>query len=410
MKNPAILGGEPALKDPFPRWPTWGPEEESQLIETLRSGYWGLGSSKIEEWEKRFAEIQGASHVTSVANGTVSLMIALRALGVGYGDEVIIPPYTFLATASAVLWVGAIPLFADIDPATFNLSPEAASQAITEKTKAIIPVHIGGLPCDMDAFRKLADERSLGLIEDAAQAHGAKWNGKGAGTLGEIGSFSFQSSKNLSGGEGGMLVCRDEDLLERCIRIKNCGRPSGNYEADFETLGANLRMSAFQAGMLLAQAGRFEQQFKQREKNWACLNEAIKDVPGIELQARDSRVDGHALHLLIFRYDKNEFYGLSREGFLKTFEKEGVEAPHGGYQPIYRNPGFRSDVQSYLRGLKTPDYTALNLPNTEKVCAETSVWVRQNALLGETTSLVEGIAEAIRKIHQASERLARELN
>src|SRR3972149_3928506 len=151
MTQPAILGGEPAIKDSFPRWPTWGPEEESQLIETLRSGYWGLGSKKIAEWEKRFAEIQGAGPVTSVANGTVSLMIALRALGVGYGDEVIVPPYTFLATAAAVLWVGAIPVFADIDPATFNLCPESAAGAITGKTKAIIPVHVGGLPCDMGA-------------------------------------------------------------------------------------------------------------------------------------------------------------------------------------------------------------------------------------------------------------------
>jgi dTDP-4-amino-4,6-dideoxygalactose transaminase len=405
----AILGGEPAIKNPFPRWPTWSPEEESQLIETLRSGYWGLGSGKIEEWENRFAEIQGASHVTSVANGTVSLMVALRALGVGYGDEVIIPPYTFLATASAVLWVGAVPVFADIDPTTFNLCPEAASRAITEKTKAIVPVHIGGLPCDMDAFRKLADERGLGLVEDAAQAHGAKWNGEGAGILGDIGSFSFQSSKNLSGGEGGMLVCRDEELLERCIRIKNCGRPSGKTESNLETLGANLRMSGFQAGILLAQASRFAEQFKQREKNWAFLKEAIEEIPGVELQARDPRVDGHALHLLIFRYDKNEFHGLSREGFLKAFEKEGVEAPHGGYQPIYRNPGFRADIGSYLRGLETPDYTALALPNTEKVCAETSIWVRQNSLLGETTSLVEGIAEAIKKIHRSSETLAHDL-
>lgn len=405
MENPALLGGEPACRTAFPRWPVWAGEEERRLTEALESGFWGLYSTSIDEWEERFAEIQKARYATSVSNGTISLTVALRAKGVGHGDEVIVPPYTFLATAAAVLWTGAIPVFADIDPGSLNLDPESASSAVTEKTKAIIPVHIAGCPCDMDAFRNLADEHGLALIEDAAQAHGACWNGKGAGTIGDAGSFSFQSSKNLPSGEGGMLVTDDKEMWERCIQTKNCGRPPKGAEFEFETLGTNARISAFQAAVSLAQLEGFEERFQRREKNWTCLSEALREIPGLELQARDPKIDRHALHLLILRYDSEAFSGLPRSRFIEALAAEGVEAPHGGYQPIYENPGFLADASDILRGVHVPNYADLSLPNTEKVCKETAVWIRQNALLGETTSIVEEIAEAIRKIHRAAKEL-----
>ncbi len=408
MSKLALLGGTPACTETFPRWPQWGEEELRRLEEALESGYWGLDSPLIAEWELRFARLQSARYAISVANGTVSLMVALRALGIGRGDEVIVPSYTFMATAAGVLWCHAIPIFADIDPGTFNLDPESARAAITPRTKAIIPVHIAGCPCDMDAFRALADEKGIALIEDAAQAHGAVWNGRGIGAIGDIGSFSFQSSKNLAAGEGGMLVTNRKDLWEICTSLKNCGRRPGGAEYEHHTLGSNLRMSAFQAAVLLAQAERFERQFAEREKNWSYLKSAISDIPGIQLQARDPKVDCHALHLLILRYDPDGFAGLPRSEFLRALEAEGVPC-RPGYRPLHLERGFLDDSQVFLKDLSLPDYTNQELPVTEKVCSETSVWLRQNTLLGETTRHVERIAEAIRKISRGAGDLKKSL-
>jgi len=399
MSKLAILGGEPAVTEEFPHWPEWGDSERSRLMEVLESGYWGLMSPVIDEWEERFARLQGARYATSTANGTIGLVIALQACGIGPGDEVIVPSYSFMATASAVLWVGAIPVFADIQAETFNLDPESARGLITEKTRAIIPVHIAGCPCDMDALKALAEEHDLVLLEDAAQAHGALWNSKGAGTIGAIGSLSFQSSKNLCAGEGGMLVTDDQELWERCVELKNCGRPPDGAEYEHHTLGTNARMGAFQAAILLAQAERFHEQFTEREKNWSFLRSALAMVPGIDLQERDPRVDCHALHLLILRYNPEGFAGLPRETFMAAMEAEGVPV-RPGYRPLHLEKAFLEDTKRILRDRPTLDYTTLDLPVTLKVCNETSVWIRQNALLGDTTIHVEQIAEAVRKISQ----------
>ena len=203
-----------------------------------------------------------------------------------------------------------------------------------------------------------------------------------------------------------MLVAENKELWERCERLKNCGRDPDGAEFEYPTIGTNARISAFQAAIGLAQLVGFEERFDQRERNWACLKEALQDVPGIELQARDERVDRHALHLLVFRYDAEAFGGLPRAKFIEAFAAEGVGAPHAGYQPIYKNPGFFADVKRMLGHLLVPDYGWLCLPNTEKVCNETSVWLRQNELLGESTSHVEQIAEAIRKIRHHAREMA----
>jgi dTDP-4-amino-4,6-dideoxygalactose transaminase len=399
MSQLAVLGGPKACPESFPKWPQWNQRELDYLSDALDSGYWGLDSKIIEEWEARFARLQSARFATSITNGTVSLMVALRALGIGRGDEVIVPSYTFMATVAAVLWCHAIPVFADIQPDTFNLDPESVRACISERTRAIMVVHIAGCPCEMDAFRSIAEEHHLALIEDAAQAHGAVWKGQGIGSIGDIGSFSFQSSKNLSAGEGGMLVTNRKDLWERCVSLKNCGRRPGGAEYDHYTLGSNFRMTAFQAAVLLAQAERFEAQFVQRENNWRYLQSAITDLPGIQLQARDPRIDCHALHLLILRYDAQAFGGLPRAEFMRAMEAEGIIC-RPGYKQLHLERGFLEDAQLFLKDQSLPDYQTLDLPNTRKVCEETSVWIRQNCLLGETTQYVEMIADAIRKIRR----------
>lgn len=404
MSQLAFLGGPKTCTEPFVRWPQWGQGELDRLTEALESGYWGLDSKLIDEWEQRFARLQSARYAVSVSNGTVSLMVALRALGIGRGDEVIVPSYTFMATAAAVLWCHAIPVFADIDPGTFNLDPESVRNCITPRTRALIPVHIAGCPCDMDALCQIASEHNLAVVEDAAQAHGAVWNGRGVGSIGDIGSFSFQSSKNLAAGEGGMLTTDRQDLWEICTSLKNCGRWVGGAEYEHQTLGNNFRMGAFQAAVLLAQVERFEEYFKQREKNWAYLKSALADVPGIELQSRDPRVDCHALHLLILRFDSEKFGGIPRETFMKAMEAEGIIC-RPGYRPLHHEKGFLADAQAFLRGLALPDYEKCHLPATDRVCRETSVWIRQNALLGSTTQHVEMISQAIRKIYRSLSEL-----
>src|SRR5687768_37628 len=224
----ALLGGTPTRSKPFPTWPIFGREEEDGVLRALRSAKWGkLDGGEVKRFEERFAAYCGAKHGIAVVNGTISLRIALMAAGIEAGDEVIIPPYTFFATASAVVEANATPVFVDIDRATFNIDPVAIEAAITKRTRAIIPVHLGGLPCDMDAIMAIAQRHGLVVIEDAAHAHGSAYKGRRVGSLGHMGSFSFQSSKNLTSGEGGIVTTNDDVLADRCCSIHNCGRIAG---------------------------------------------------------------------------------------------------------------------------------------------------------------------------------------
>src|SRR5512133_1359934 len=213
----ALFGGPKTRTAPFPSWPIFGAAEEERLLRALRSGKWGkLHGPEVAEFERRFAAMHGARHGIGVVNGTVSLRLALMAAGIRGEDEVIVPSYTFLATATAVVEANAVPVFADIDLATFNLDPAAVAAAITPRTRAIIPVHMGGQPADLERLMALARRHDLTVIEDAAHAHGAICRGRPAGSIGDMGSFSFQSSKNLTCGEGGILITSDDRLAETC--------------------------------------------------------------------------------------------------------------------------------------------------------------------------------------------------
>src|SRR3954469_16744158 len=216
---------KPIRTRPFPSWPIFGKPEEKRLLRVLRSGKWGrLHGPEVAEFEKRFAEMHGCKHGIAVANGTVSLRIALIAAGIRAEDEVIVPPYTFFSTASAVVEANAIPVFADIDLNTFNIDPVAIEAAVTPRTRAIIPVHFAGQPADMDLIMAAAKKHKLIVIEDAAHAHGASYKNRPAGSIGHLASFSFQSSKNLTAGEGGVITTNDDTLAAACRSIQNCGR------------------------------------------------------------------------------------------------------------------------------------------------------------------------------------------
>ncbi len=395
----AIDGGEPVRRRPFPAWPVWDEREERALLDVLRSGRWGeIDGTAVERFQTRFAALQDARHCVVVANGTAALRVAFRALGVGIGDEVIVPPYTFIATASAALEVGAIPIFADIDPDTYLLDPAAAEAAITPRTRAIVPVHVAGCPADMDALGEVAARHGLYLLEDAAQAHGAAWRGQGVGALGNLGTFSFQASKNLNAGEGGALVTNDGDLAELIWSLHNVGRVRDGAWYRHEILAGNERLTEFQAALLLAQLERLPEQMARREAAATYLDRELAAIEGIRPLRRDPRVTAHAHHLYILRYDAAAFGGLKRDQLVRALKAEGIPCSTG-YTPLSDSPAIRREVEHLLALLGRRDRApAVVIPNAERACRE-AIWLPQYVLLGDEEDMADIVA-AVRKIQQ----------
>ncbi len=409
MAKLAINGGSKVREKPFPSWPPRDPEFKARLGEVIDAAVWGIGGSKQAEFVAKFAEFCGAEFCVACTSGTTALEIALRAAGVGPGDEVIVPPYTFIATASSVITVGAIPIFADIDPATFCLDPAAAEAAITERTAAIIPVHIGGMPADMDAFNALGEKHGLKIIEDCAQAHGAEYKGRRVGAIGDAGCFSFQSSKNITAGEGGAVVTNDRKLFETAWSLHNVGRvPEGGWY-DHRVLGWNLRMTEFQAAVLLRGLELWPQQDATRQRNAARLRERLAEIPGVDPQGFTEGADKCAYHLFICRYDAEAFDGLPRAKFLQALQAEGIPAS-AGYNPLYREPVFVEGLDmdgcpfacKFYTG--SVDYKSLQLPVVEHVCREGSFWMPHSVLLGDESD-VDDIADAIAKVYECRKEL-----
>lgn len=403
MSKLAMDGGEKVRTKSFPGWPVWDESELNALKGVLESGQWGIGNSKVAEFEEKFAAYIGVEHGICVTNGTSSLEIALMAAGVSQGVEVITPPYTFMATASAVLMANGIPVFADIDPETYNIDPDAVEAAITPKTKVIIPVHIGGCPADMDRIMEIAKKYDLIVLEDSAQAHSAEWNGKKVGSIGDMGSFSFQSSKNLCAGEGGIITTSDEDLGDKCWSYHNCGRVKSGGWYDHRVLGSNFRMTGWQAAILLAQMERLDEQTEIRNRNGVYLSEKLSKISGIRPSKRDERVTTHAYHLYIFGYDAKEFGDQPRARFLQALSAEGIPCS-SGYNPLYKHDLFKASIQKnpalYGCDADKADYSKLHLPVTERICDEEAVWLGQNMLLGPQEDM-DDIAAAVKKIKES---------
>jgi dTDP-4-amino-4,6-dideoxygalactose transaminase len=401
----ALLGGTPVRTRPFAEWPIFGAPEEERLLRTLRSGNWGrLQGSEVAEFEERFAAMHGCRHGIAVANGTVSLRIALLAAGIRAEDEVIVPPYTFISTASAVVEANAVPVFADVDLDTFNIDPRAIEAAITPRTKAIIPVHFAGQPADMAAIMALADAHGLTVVEDAAHAHGASWRGVAAGALGHLASFSFQSSKNLTAGEGGIITTNDAGLAESCRSIQNCGRVTGGIWYEHHVIAGNYRLGEFQGAILNCQLDRLEDQTRLRDRNGRYLASRLAAVPGVHPQARPAECARHSYHLFMLRLDAAEF-GAPRNAVVKALEAEGIPCSAGyGFslpdQPLFRNKSFGP----YAPGARDKvDSARARCPNSDRICQE-SIWLGQSAFLG-TSSDMDDIAAAFDKIHAHREAL-----
>ena len=403
----AAAGGTPIRTSPFPGWPVFDATEEEAILGVLRSSNWFLGE-RVAEFERTFTEYCEAKHGVSVSSGTVALQVALEAAGVVLGDEVIVPSYTFIATASSVALVGGVPVFVDVDPDTYLIDPAAVEAAITEKTKAIIAVHIAGQPADLDALTAIAAKHGVLLIEDSAQAHAAAWKGRRVGAIGDLGTFSFQASKNLNAGEGGFIVTDDEELHLRAWSIHNCGRAPGGEWYEHPLVGGNYRLTEMQAALALSQLRRLDEQTEKRTHSAALLTEQLSEIEGIRPLAVDERVTRHAFHLYVFRYDADAFGGASREQFLKALAAEGIPCA-AGYKPLYREPAFQARFSDFPLSSPAfggrPDYSGVHCPVTERICADEAVWLTQNLLLG-TESDISQISEAIAKIAAQPEALA----
>jgi len=401
----AIDGGTPVRSRPWPRWPIFDETEEQAILEVVRSGkWWSVEGTKVREFEEAFARFQDAQFAVCVTNGTAALEVALRAAHIGCGDEVIVPPYTFIATATAVLAVGATPVFVDVEEESLNIDPTKIEEAITPRTRAIIPVHIAGCPADMDGVLEIARKHNLLVIEDAAQAHAAEWKGTKVGAIGDMGCFSFQASKNLNAGEGGAVLTNNPHWADQVWSVHNVGRVRGGRWYEHHVLGSNFRMTEFQAAILLAQLKRLPEQTERRTQNAHRLTEMLSQIPGIRPPRPDPRVTRHAYHLYIFRYDKNHFGGRPREDFLKALNAEGIPCS-AGYVPLYKERVFLNrPISKDLCQLSTlKDYSKVQCPVCERACYEEAVWLYQNMLLGDERD-IEDIATAVAKVQRAFTR------
>lgn len=406
----ALLGGAPVRTESFPAWPVWDDRDRRVLLEVLESGAWGrIDGTRVDAFEAAFARFQGSTHAVAVVNGSVALRLALLSVGVEAGDEVIVPPYTFMATATAVIEANAVPVFADIDADTFCLDPAAFEAAVTPRTRAVIPVHVGGIAADMARICAIAARHDIAVIEDAAHAHGGCSGGRGLGTIGHMGCFSFQSTKNLTCGEGGAVVSGDPVLAQRCWSLHNCGRAPGGAWYGHPTLGMNYRLGEFQAGLLLSQLERLPEQTARRDANGRHLSAQLAAVPGIEPTARPGPHDVCPHHLYPFRYRAEAFAGVSRERFLRALRAEGIPAAPGYTTPLYRQGLFTDRaVGPYTGGRDTgayPDYSRVRCPVCERVSEAEGAWLSQRIMLGPRGDM-DDIAEAVAKVHANREALA----
>ncbi|MGA2068529.1 MAG: DegT/DnrJ/EryC1/StrS family aminotransferase [Thermoguttaceae bacterium] len=410
----ALLGGKPVRTRPFPKWPQMDQLEDKALLEVLRSGRWFRGDGQcVNRFEEAYARLTGSKRCVAVANGTGALVASLGALEIGPGDEVIVPPYTFVATVNAVLLHYALPIFVDSDPDTFQIDARKIEAAVTERTAAIVPVHLGGSAADMDTVLAVAKRHKLAVIEDACQAHLAEWRGRKVGTLGNTGCFSFQVTKNLCSGEGGAILTQDDELLQKCYAFHGNLRTRSIPGFNFQFAGGramNLRMTEFQGALLLAQMTRLEEQTRTRRENARCLTGLLGEIPGIRPARMYEGCTANAYHLYMFRYDPQAFAGVPRAKFLEALRAEGVPGS-GGYSPLNKEAFLKNVIRSRpYRKLYSPSEIEhweerTRCPANERLCGE-AVWLTQPMLLGPRSDM-EQIAEAVRKIQANAAALAR---
>jgi dTDP-4-amino-4,6-dideoxygalactose transaminase len=412
MSKLAIFGGERTREDPYPQWPVYDERDIKAVTDVITSGRWGgfpYPGPQTAEFLRRFVAMQGGGFPVLMANGTVTMEVALRAAEIGWGDEVIVPALTFQATAAAPMAAGAIPVIVDVDPQNYCLDPLAVEKAVTPGTRAILPVHLGAQMTDMDAIMEIADRHNLIVVEDCAHAHGAQWRGKGAGTIGHFGSFSLQSSKILTTGEGGILLCRTEELQMRAESIINCGRPYFTPDGKrVYTMGANFRLGELQAALGIVGLERFPEQVKQRAEAANYLEEALSEVPGVRMLRRDPRHTARSIYIYGFAIDPAVFK-VDHTVVCAALDAEGIPCD-GGYPPMHHYDLF----QPGLSRLPVPnafperfDYSQTSLPEAERAGEREAVWLDESVFRDGQRG-VDHFIEALRKVLDHRDELAEE--
>jgi dTDP-4-amino-4,6-dideoxygalactose transaminase len=410
--RPAILNGTPLRAGKqWPRWPQWDESERELLGEVLESGRWSRsrGGERAARWAGNLAAMQGAAHGLALTNGTHTLEAALAACDVGEGDEVIVPALTFVSTATAALAVNATPVLVDVDPETLCIDPAAAAAAVSERTRALIIVHLAGVACDMDALLELCRRHDLVLIEDCAHAPGTTWRGQGVGSMGSFGSFSFESHKLITAGEGGALTTGDDALRARALSYVDCGRVEGGHHYHHARYGSNLRMSEWQGAVLSTQLARYPAQHRLREERATLLDAELAALPGVEPQAGDPRIDSRARYSYLLRYDPQAFDGLSPRSFEAALAAEGIDVgtsyPSINTLELFRTGNFGPRLRSSAPRL---DYAALSLPHAEHA-AEHTLWLDHRMLLAEAEDVLD-IVRAVARIQASGAKIARRLS
>jgi dTDP-4-amino-4,6-dideoxygalactose transaminase len=408
MPELALLGGRKAKTKPFPEWPMYDEKERRALTEVLESRvWWRTPGTKTLEFERAFAAFHGARHGVAVTNGTAALEVVMAALSIGPGDEVIVPDFTFIATASAVLFAGALPVMVDVLPDTYCIDPDLVQAAITPRTKAIIAVHMGGHPADLDRLSKVARDRGIALVEDSSHAHGSEWCGRRIGTFGSAGTFSFQSSKLMTAGEGGIIITNDDDVERLARSVHDCGRMPGEWFYSHFIYGSNYRLSEWQGAILGVQLTRLDKQTAHRHKNARLLDRLLGEIPGITPQKITPECTRNGQYAYIFHVDRNAFAGISTERFIAAMNAEGIPN-QASYPPLHDLAVFKSgEYRKKLTGRQAEEphpFLKRDFPETRRAAWET-VWIPQPALLGDEQDIHE-IAAGLRKIQNHARELA----
>ena len=410
--KPALLGGTPVHKGGWLPWPQWREAWEPKMLEVYRSCKWFRGSgTHVTDFETAYAQLLGARKCLATASGTTALIVSLHVMGVDAGDEVITSPYTFIATYNSILTTKALPVFADTDPATLTMDPASIESRITDRTRAIVPVHIFGMPCDMDPINAIAKKHKLAVIEDACQAWLAEYKGHKCGTIGDVGCFSFQESKHIPSGEGGAITSMSEELIDRCNAFHNCGRSIGSFKGKGSfTRGNNYRMMQPQAMLLLQQFEKLQKETAIRRETADYLTANLSKIPGIT-PVRLPENSRAVWHLYAFRYDAAQFNRLSRDRFMEALSAEGVPCSSVYSEQYYdglldeaiASRGFKrlwseQRLRAYRESLGA-------LKGNKQVC-DTTVAITQNMLLASRSD-IDHIIAAIQKLRTHSAALVK---
>jgi dTDP-4-amino-4,6-dideoxygalactose transaminase len=403
MPELAINGGARVRSVPYPRWPAPDEEYVAAVAETVRAGAWGgfpEPGARAAAFEEAFAAYQGARHGVLMMNGTVTMEVACKALAIGWGDEVIVPALTFAATAYAPMAAGALPVIVDVSPETWCIDPNLVEAAITPRTRAIVPVHLGHQMADMDRIADIAERHGIAVIEDCAHAHGQRWNDRGAGCIGDFGSFSHQSSKILTSGEGGSLLTDDETLARRAHSIIDCGRAKDDDEQEV-TFGANYRLSELNAALLVVAMQRFPAQQEERAVNGKRFEQLAAEIPGVRVMPHDERITRWSFYNYVLAIDPESFGGATNETVCAALEAEGIEAevqyPPMSHYELFQ-PGL-SRLPVAMEHADRLDPRSMSFPVAEAAGLRESVYFME-AVFRDGERGVHDAAEALAKVQR----------